>query len=254
MSLNLDVPPKKLAVWCDYDYCSPWDSEFCIFTASVGRISHCRWDSFFSTLTVIPSLFSRVFFSFFCLCACKLHVVQGHVIDTTHGSKHCQVVCDYLSLFISWDLLLEVSKGVKMDAVDKDKLPWLAMWQCAMSIYEKIQNDSNSSLVPDLYIDLIFSIFMTRALFQLIYYFVCLVLLFLTISQMLDLREKLGVTIQHLIGPNNEQLLLGCCDSTKVHPKVIKSQDGILLHNMQDSILAERFFFAGASVSFDVLF
>ena len=63
---------------------------------------------------------------------------------------------------------------------------------------------------------------MTRALFQLIYYFVCLVLLFLTIGQMLDLREKLGVTIQHLIGPNNEQMLLGCGDSTKVHPKVIK--------------------------------
>ena len=109
-----------------------------------------------------------------------------------------------------------------MDAVDKDDLPWLAMQQCAMSIHEKIQNDSNSSLVPDLYIDVIFSIFMTRALFQLIYYFVCLVLLFLTISQMLDLREKLGVTIQHLIGPNKEQMLLGCGDSTKVHPKVIK--------------------------------
>jgi len=108
-----------------------------------------------------------------------------------------------------------------MDAVDKDDLPWLAMRQFAMSIHEI---DSNSSLVPDLYIGLIFSIFMpwSQALFQLIYHFVCLVLLFLTISQMLDLREKLGVTIQHLIGPNNEQMLLGCGDSTKVHPKVIK--------------------------------
>ena len=36
---------------------------------------------------------------------------------------------------------------------------------------------------------------------------------------MLDLRQKLGVTIQHLIGPNMEPLLLGCSDSTKVHPK-----------------------------------
>ena len=51
-----------------------------------------------------------------------------------------------------------------MDAVDKDNLPWLAMWQCAMSIYEI---DSNSSLVADLYIDLIYSIFMTWALFQI---------------------------------------------------------------------------------------
>ena len=105
-----------------------------------------------------------------------------------------------------------------MDAVDKDDLPWLAMRQCAMNIHEI---DSNSSLVPDLYIDIIFSIH-DKGSFQLIYYFVCLVLLFRTISQMLDLREKLGVTIQHLIGPNNEQMLLGCGDSTKVHPKVIK--------------------------------
>ena len=169
-------------------------------------------------------LFSRLSFNIV-LGACTLHVVQG----MNHCMSQLQLMVpslarqffDHLSLFISWDLL-EGSKGVKMDAVDKDDLPWLAMRQCARSIHEKIQNDSNSSLVPDLYIDLIFSIFMTRALFQLIYYFVCLVLLFLTISQMLDLREKLGVTIQHLIGPNNEQMLLGCCDSTKVHPRVIK--------------------------------
>ena len=37
---------------------------------------------------------------------------------------------------------------------------------------------------------------------------------------MLDLRQKLGVTIQHLIGSNMEPLLLGCANSTKVHPKV----------------------------------
>ena len=48
------------------------------------------------------------------------------------------------------------------------------------------------------------------------------VCLFLTISQMLDLRKKLGVTIQHLIGSNMEPLLLGCRDSTNVHPKVAK--------------------------------
>ena len=135
----------------------------------------------------------------------------------------------HLSLFISWDLLLEGSKGVKMDAVDKDGLPWLAMRQCAMSIHEI---DSNSSLVPDLYIDLIFSIFMPWALFQLIYYFVCLVLLFLTISQMLDLREKLGVTIQHLIGPNNEQMLLGLYTSSpESHKAIVKSQDGTFLYD-----------------------
>ena len=40
------------------------------------------------------------------------------------------------------------------------------------------------------------------------------------ISRMLDLRKKLGVTIQHLIGANMEPLLLGCGDSTKVLPKV----------------------------------
>ena len=149
-----------------------------------------------------------------------------------------------------------------MDAVDKDDLPWLAMRQCAMSIHEI---DSNSSLVPDLYIDLIFSFFMPWALFQLIYYFVCLVLLFLTISQMLDLREKLGVTIQHLIGPNNEQLLLGLYTiSPKSHKAIVKSQDGIFMHIliyylhyiiMQHVLLSWRIeVFAGASVSFDVLF
>ena len=162
---------------------------------------------------------------------------------------------DHLSLFISWDLLLEGSKGVKMDAVDKDDLPWLATRQCAMNIHEI---DSNSSLVPDLYIDLIFSIFMpwAQALFQLIYYFVCLVLLLFTISQMLDLREKLGVTIQHLIGPNNEQLLLGLYTiSPKSHKAIVKSQDGIFLYILTQHVLSWRIeVFAGASVSFDVLF
>ena len=38
----------------------------------------------------------------------------------------------------------------------------------------------------------------------------------------LDLRKKLGVTIQHLIGSNMEPLLLGCGDSMKVRPKVAK--------------------------------
>ena len=150
-----------------------------------------------------------------------------------------------------------------MDAVDKDDLPWLAMRQCAMNIHEI---DSNSNLVPDLYIDLIFSIFMpwAQALFQLIYHFVCLVLLFLTISQMLDLREKLGVTIQHLIGPNNEQMLLGLYTSSpKSHKAIVKSQDGIFLYNyciilyciLTQHVLSWRIeVFAGASVSFDVLF
>ena len=52
--------------------------------------------------------------------------------------------------------------------------------------------------------------------------------LFLAISQMffllmLDHRQKLGVTIQHLIGSSMEPLLLGCRDSTDVHPKVAKT-------------------------------
>ena len=59
-----------------------------------------------------------------------------HVIDKTCGSKHCQAVLDHLSLFISWDLLLGGSKGVKVDALDKDYLPWLAMRHCAISIHE----------------------------------------------------------------------------------------------------------------------
>ena len=68
---------------------------------------------------------------------------------------------------------------------------------------------------------------------------------------MLDLREKLGVTIQHLIGPNNEQMLLGLYT---IHPKVIKplqkakmAYSYIFLRNMY-------YLGAGASVSFDVLF
>ena len=64
MSPNLDgCPPKKLAVWCDS--WSLWDSEFCIFTATVGKISHISHYideilSVFSNLTYvwyrIPSL------------------------------------------------------------------------------------------------------------------------------------------------------------------------------------------------------
>ena len=126
----MDVPRKKLAVWCDY--CSAWDYEFCIFTTSVG-------DSEF------------VFESFRQHCSRCLHIACRagheplHVTDTTYGSKHCQAVFDHLSLFISWGLLLGGSKGVKMDAVDRDYLPWLSMRQCAISIHEI---DSNSNLVP----------------------------------------------------------------------------------------------------------
>ena len=57
--------------------------------------------------------------------------------------------------------------------------------------------------------------------------YILVVCLFWTIIQMcflltLDLRKKLSVTIQHLVGSNMEPLLLGCGDSTKVHPKVTK--------------------------------
>ena len=68
------MSPKKLAVWCDW--CSLWDSEYCIFTTSVGRIYHCRPDSCFFTSDTdsesLPRLFFNIVFS-----ACKLYVVQG---------------------------------------------------------------------------------------------------------------------------------------------------------------------------------
>ena len=178
----------------------------------------------FLTIDEILSLFMRLLVNIV-LGACTLHVVAwttachsynlwfqalpGSFLTTCHFSYH-------EIFFLKDPRVSKCMPWIKMTSLGWlcDNVPWASMrW---------IQNDSNSSLVPDLYIDIIFSIFMTRALFQLIYYFACLVLLFLTISQMLDLREKLGVTIQHLIGPNNEQMLLGCCDSTKVHPKVIK--------------------------------
>ena len=39
---------------------------------------------------------------------------------------------------------------------------------------------------------------------------------------MLDLRQELGVRIQHLIGSDMEPLLLGCGDSTKSSPESIR--------------------------------
>ena len=114
-------------------------------------------------------------------------------------------------------------------------MPWikmLAMGLCAMSIHEI---DSNSNLVPDICIDLhthyFFFILPRGDNFHAMGSFptyILVVCFFLTIIQtcfllMLDLRQKLGgVTIQHLIGSNKEPLLLGCANSTKVHPKGAK--------------------------------
>ena len=69
---------------------------------------------------------------------------------------------------------------------------------------------------------------------------VCLFLAFSQVSVffVMDLRQKLGVTIQHLIGSDMEPLLLGCGDSTKIHPKVTKplssvqDQDSFFLRTM----------------------
>ena len=91
-------PAKKLAVWCDYCYLS--DSEFCIFTTSVGRISHYRRDGFFSHLTLIPSLFrdfSSTLFSVLANCmSCRACTTAWH----SYNHKPCEVVFDHLSLFI----------------------------------------------------------------------------------------------------------------------------------------------------------
>ena len=104
MSPNLDGCPqqKLLAVWCDYCYLR--DSEFCIFTTSVGRISHYRRDSFFFTSDTDSESLSRLFFNIV-LGACKLYVVQG----MNHCMAQLQLMVpslarqffDHLSLFIS---------------------------------------------------------------------------------------------------------------------------------------------------------
>ena len=80
----------------------------------------------------------------------------------------------------------------------------------------------------------------------------CSPMYFLT---MFHLRQKLGVTIQHLIGSDMEPLLLGCGDSTKVHPKVTKplSKAKIAFSCATCNILAQCNCLAGASVSFQVL-
>ena len=72
---------------------------------------------------------------------------------------------------------------------------------------------------------------------------------------MFHLRQKLGVRIQHLIGSDMEPLLLGCGDSTKVHPKVTKplSKAKIAFSCATRNILAQCDCLAGASVSFQVL-
>ena len=89
----------------------------------------------------------------------------------------------------------------------------------------------SSSLVADLYIDMsIFCFSFPRGNhFHDMGRFsnLLVVCLFLTFSQMcfllmFDLRQKLGVTIQHLIGSDMEPLLLGCGDNTNVQPQVTK--------------------------------
>ena len=166
-----------------------------MFKASVGRISHYRRDRFFFKS---DSDSESVYETFLQHCSRCLHIacLAGHeplhVIDKTCGSKHCQAVLDLLSLFISWDLLLGGSKGVKVDALDKDYLPWLAtaMRHCAISIHENRFKFKSGSwpLHRSHYISLYFhdrelTIFVTWALFQLIYLFNLVHCLFLTISQ-----------------------------------------------------------------------
>ena len=118
------------------------------------------------------------------------------------------------------------SKGVKIDGVDKDYLPWLAMRLRAMSIREM---DSNSSLVADLYIDVnMFYIFPRGNYFHdtgacpTYLLFACFQHSVQNVLQMLNLRQRLGVAIHYLIGSDMEPLRLGCSDFTKVHPKVTK--------------------------------
>ena len=240
-------PAKKLAVWCDY--CYLWDSEFCIFTTSVGRISHYRRDSESVYETFFSTLFSV-------LAHCMSWHEPLHVTVTTYGSKRCQAVFWPLVTFhimrsSSWRI-----QGCQNGCGEKRWPPLVGYaTMCHEHPWDRFKFKSGSWPIHRSH----FSIFMTPALVQLIYYFVCLDFLFLTISQMLDLREKLGVTIQHLIGPNNEQMLLGCGDSTKVHPKVTKplwkAKMAIFLYILKQHVLSWHIeVFADAAVSFDVLF
>ena len=122
-------------------------------------------------------------------------------------------------------LFLRGSQGVKTYAVHEDYLPWSKFksgcwpvhWcQCVFPIFPRGNHFQDKGCLSNL--------------------FVCSqhsVQFFLT---MFHLRQKLGVRIQHLIGSDMEPLLLGCGDSTKVHPKshkaIVQGPDSFFLRNM----------------------
>ncbi len=146
--------------------------------------------------------------------------VQGgkrqHVINITLWFQALPGSVDHFSYHEIF--FLRGSKGVKTDAVDKDYLPRSkfksrCFTYTSMSIFFLSLRRGNHFHDMGRFSNLL------------------VVCLFLTFRQMcfllmFDLRQKLGVTIQHLIGSNMEPLLLGCGNSSKVRPKVLTRRGG----------------------------
>ena len=142
-------------------------------------------------------------------------------------------------------LFLRGFKGVKTGAVHEDYLPWSKFKSGCWPVHRCRQCVFLFSRGNHFHDMGCFS-----NLFVVCVVLTCSPMYFLT---MFHLRQKLGVRIQHLIGSDMEPLLLGCGDSTKVHPKVTKPLKKIAFSCATCTILAQCNCLAGASVSFQVL-